>query len=87
MISQGLAKQALPKARKHLCPGFIHNFAGIAAKEPCKPTCKGMAPIAISGSARAKSSLKLPRARKNAATALAPIAYDPLKQPGCPLCS
>lgn len=86
-----VTKQAFSKARKHLNPDYVRRFADttseIAANDEGKVTYNGMPLIAIDGSDIAlENTFELKREfgcsgpKKNAATALASIAYDPLNQ-------
>ncbi len=83
-----VSKQAFSKARKDLNPYYVRQFADatseIAAKDEAKITYKGMPLIAIDGSDIAlENTLELKQefgcsgSKKNAATALASIAFDP----------
>lgn len=86
-----VSKQALSQARQHLNPEFIRGFVDITAEEEAMdksaPTYKGMRLVAIDGSAVAlENTADLKKAfgcsgrKKNAVTALASIAFDPLSQ-------
>jgi hypothetical protein len=84
-----VSKQAFSKARKNIRPEFIREYAdesaAIAAKDETAPSYKGMKLIAIDGSDIAlENSAELIEAfgcsgpNKDAATALASLAYGPL---------
>jgi hypothetical protein len=84
-----VTKQAFSKARMFLNPEYVRLFADkmseIAANDEAKLTYKGMPLIAIDGSDIAlENTTELKRefgcsgSKKNAATALASIAFDPL---------
>lgn len=83
-----VTKQAFSKARKFLNPAYVRQFADktseIAAKDETKITYNGMPLIAIDGSDIAlentfelKQEFGCSGSKKNAATALASIAFDP----------
>lgn len=83
-----VTKQAFSKARKNLNPEYVRQFADatseIAAKDEAKLTYNGMPLIAIDGSDIAlentpelKKEFGCSGSKKNAATALASIAFDP----------
>jgi hypothetical protein len=84
----GVTKQAFSKARKHLNPDYVRQFADatseIAAKDEGKITYNGMPLVAIDGSDIAlentpelKQEFGCSGSKKNAATALGSIAFDP----------
>ncbi len=86
-----VTKQAFSKARKHLNPDYVRRFADatseIAANDEGRVTYNGMPLIAIDGSnialentSELKQEFGCSGSKKNAATALASIAYDPLNQ-------
>lgn len=83
-----VTKQAFSKARKLLNPDYVRQFADktseIAANDETKITYNGMPLIAIDGSDIAlentpelKQEFGCSGSKKNAATALASIAFDP----------